>query len=676
MYCTTPTATYWEVINPSATTTRVIYLAYQGDHFNCLVPSKGVNEDWLINELNKTLQNPPPTWPEQIDAPLDPFDVAPDHYTGVGAFTHKKKPTRRRDILDLVSSTPEVRRSKREEENETIAQKMTEENKKQTLKTMAAVRLTLQRHFNEAVSETPREGEAALLKAVYGMSTVTTGGSSHHRELLEKAIFVCTNAYGCQTEADLPLQTIELIKYLENKYSVLICPVPNTKPETLTKSLRKEHPVWAMQALYNRKADDEIKRDMATETKRFARVSLKAGMFKERWIYFLETPGADIILKCAEVEHRTPFTPMQYRPTNWEYFSQMWKNSLENFEKPIKFSDLAYLSADDDRIPPILPIWSTTYNNNTEKQTLAEFEQALKRTDPLELHKLYRQPHSMHAHSALYKALRDGDRVFDQPNPVLPHLLYGIQDVGPILEKGLPGLLAPYPVAAVVRHLILTTPRPSGRCALPCTQGFMQALDSAMQSIAATEVGKAATLVHITIVFPTTMSIPETWARAALYQQKMQYHYKNLCINHSATPVIYMNAVEAHFGNKKDQLEREEDAKKKEEAEKAEKDKQKNTDEPSDQIDTQKKSQIPAFQAAAEGLSKAQVAVCRVKCAGAAHTHCLMMWYTERSHIPSVADIKGEIEQSAGANTVQVDITGSLVHQGWLEPRKKEWMSD
>jgi hypothetical protein len=111
------------------------------------------------------------------------------------------------------------------------------------------------------------------------------------------------------------------------------------------------------------------------------------------------------------------------------------ENQPKHYEKPIKFADLAYIGELEDRIPPILPIWATAHHNNTEQQTQEEFEKIIAQTDPLELHKLYRVPNSPHAHSALYRALRDEDQVFEQPNPVLPHLLYGIQDVGPMLEK-------------------------------------------------------------------------------------------------------------------------------------------------------------------------------------------------------------------------------------------------
>jgi hypothetical protein len=323
VYHTTPYTSFWEVINPSATSTKVLYADFQGDHFNALAPARGVNEQWLITELRVAVANPPQQWPKQIEAPLDPYDTTPyEQSHPLVSIPKAKPPSRSKTIIDLVKDSPEVRRAKRQSEMDTIADLMDKATKESTHKALAAVRPTLQRHFSQTIGRTGDQ-----LSVAYGMNTTSLGGSKHHQQLPQKTLFVNIGQYDMSTEEELPLQTIELIKHLEQKYAILVTVVASHSPENLTAHLRKEHPVWLLQSLCNRRADEEIKRDMATSTQSFGRVTLKAGQFKERWMYFLETPGADIILRYAEIERRKPYAPIKYRPTNWAYFAQMWKTS-------------------------------------------------------------------------------------------------------------------------------------------------------------------------------------------------------------------------------------------------------------------------------------------------------------------------------------------------------------
>lgn len=61
---------------------------------------------------------------------------------------------------------------------DTIADLMDKATKDSTLKALAAVRVTLQRHFSQTIGRTEDQ-----LSVVYGMNTTSLGGSKYHQQL-------------------------------------------------------------------------------------------------------------------------------------------------------------------------------------------------------------------------------------------------------------------------------------------------------------------------------------------------------------------------------------------------------------------------------------------------------------------------------------------------------------
>ena len=130
--------------------------------------------------------------------------------------------------------------------------------------------------------------------------------------------------------------------------------------------------------------------------------------------------------------------------------------------------------------------------------------------------------------------------------------------------------------------------------------------------------------------------------------QELPKIYEDLGQELGAKLMIAGWAIEAHYGKKKDPLEKicEEMGEEVVEMEEV------------DQKHTQK--QISGFQSATPYVAKAQTAACRQRCAGAAHMHIAMQYVLERAAVPNNHDIIKHFTEHTHPSNVKVQHSGAV----------------
>ena len=633
-------------------------MALSCDHFYSFIPKADTDLQWLEGAMKQIVVNYGRKWAETSGTQADLlFPTKPTK--AIKKRVRAPVPPTRAQVTHYLAGTTIVSRKKKGEP--TVADLMEAEERDTVRRNARRVQAAMCNHLLKFLGhDSP--------KCAYGMGMEMIGGTEAHRKALQRTVFVII------PDQELPLQTTELIKHLEAKYSILIAIVPSFTAATLSTYVRRERPEWRLQSLYWRVADKEIKEEASHHTKKkFAAQAITIGEFKDRWLYLITNPGTDIVLKATEVSKRNPHSPLKILPSNWQRFTDLWKQCMQVYTDPLTPEDLACIDPEDEKIPPIIPLWARPYDS-TVHEAYQKLKVTLAQTDPICLYKQYREPFGNEASASLFKALAEGDGAFDQPQALLPHCVYGLQDVGRMMELGLPCLLAPKPVAKVVRDLVIGTTRPNGSKNIkiaPCMVPVTVAVDTAMKVVVDSSPGKNFQMFHITILFPTTMSVPETWMRGALVFQKIQKDYEDLATEVGATMIYMVTGLEAHFGQNTDKQEMEEKLLEsipppatpgtpgtKGTTAGVESDHEPDSEQAGDQ---KKQEKVPTFQAAAPDLAKGRAAIARKNCAGACHIHTQWLYIVERSKSISSFEITNRLAKYTYAGGIKVQVTGTQI---------------
>ena len=607
-YCHNRDANHWMVHNPAGV--DPIFITYSNMHFGALWPvTPRVDIKWIQKILREMVINPPKEWPTLEPRntlmkyrPVKPVaQVSPRGKTGklivplqqVDLSGTIKWPHGENKILDTIASA-EV----------------------QALQTsLKIVNVTLRRYFQH-------NQEDVDIRVAYGLNLTTLGGTLGTIEYLKRCVFI-------KTRKDPTLQTTQLYQYIAKRHHIKVHQVTALTPEAVKASLATPYPEFSLQHLYQCATDEDIKIKFGTSRQPFERVKIDSLGFTEEWMYLCKNPGAELVLKCAEVTHRTPGTPMDYFPTTWHYLVDQWaKTKLDPMESLLN-GTLDPNKYTTEKLPPMIPFYAKSVTDDVLSMYQGDLETQLKQMNPIQLHQEYREPYSIKASAMLYKAMAEGDSALHNTlGPIIPHMSFNIDDVGEWTARGIPTILAPTPLAEVTKDLILYTSRPQGSMkASPCTRAFNPLLETAITRVLSDHPGLEFCCPFITITQPTTMSILETWCRAFISQYKQQEAFESMMSAIGAIPIHCTSVIEAHYGNRDTPLEaqQKEDIKSKSDAD-------------PDTVSTQqrKAEPIPAFQAAAEHMAKGEQITSRKSCSGAAHVHISWCFVCEPAKVPNV----------------------------------------